>query len=149
MTELMRSFAGQLNSGSLERAADDLAYSAATLQPTHGRARSQKHPATGSSRSRLSQIGRNCPPDFEGQRQRPFVTTFAANPQAGLSPINIAQLQKNDFSGAQPKTRKQQQNGPIAYSPSKPDERMEAAWLLESTPSTIQLPREPRRQDRF
>ncbi len=114
MTELMRSFAGQLNSGSLERAADDLAYSAATLQPTHGRARSQKHPATGSSRSRLSQIGRNGPPDVEGQRQRSFVTTLAVNPQAGLSPINIAQFQKNDFSGAQSKTRKQQQNGPIA-----------------------------------
>ena len=62
------------------------------------------------------QIGCDRLADVMGQRHWPFLAAFAVHPQPTLRPVDILQLEADDFQRAQPEPRQQQQDGSIAQS---------------------------------
>lgn len=113
MAQLMRPGDLQLDPGAVDRAVDDLADVAVRAQAIEGRPRAQEQPATRRFRPPALQIGCDRLAHIMGQRHRPFLAAFAMHPQPTLRPVDILQLEADDFQRAQPKPRQQQQDGSI------------------------------------
>ena len=114
MTKLMRPGEVEFHSGAFDRAPDDLADVAVRTQAIKGRPRAQEDAPAGRFRSPVLQVGCNRVADIMWQGQRPLLSAFAMHPQAPLRPVDIIQVEADDFPCAQPEPRKQQQDGSIA-----------------------------------
>src|SRR5208282_5013514 len=114
MAQLMRPGDVCLDSGAPDRPPDDLTDVAVRTQAIEGRPRAQEDPAARRFRSPVLQVGCNRLADVMWQRQRPFLPAFAMHAQAPFRPVDIPEFEVGYFPCAQPKTRKQQQNGSIA-----------------------------------
>lgn len=95
---------------------DDARNGTPTFEPVDGSLISEEHSTTGASRPIMAQITRNGSCDIRRERQlRPF-STFPAHRDSCVFPIDIFEVESDDFTRPQAKPREQKQDGVIASS---------------------------------
>jgi len=116
MAQQVRAPSGRDHSCFCQGRFDDARNGTPTFEPVDGSLIAEEHSTTGASRPIMAQITRKGSCDIRRERQlRPF-STFPAHGDSRVFPIDIFEVESDDFTRPQAKPREQKQDGVIASS---------------------------------
>ena len=98
----------------VEREADDVIDRARTRQPDAWRNDTEKHAARDTRATAVLEVSRDGVADVGEQRHMVASRSFTANDDLTDTPVQVAQVKKDDFARAQPKSGEEEQDRGIA-----------------------------------